>query len=121
MRYYIKATDAAHRTKILTVLRAAGINIHGKKNLTVEQFNKDFPWTNYPNVFVEDDEAAGTAFFPNQWATLGEVVDLYITSKHVRLNEKYTAQILPDGSVSVGCQTFTAEVAKELANAILNK
>jgi len=118
--HHLHCNSAAQRTTYLKVLIALGGLIHAGE-YTVESFDTEFPWSTYPNLQISEKGGIGGNPNPSYHrppSTLQQVIDDCIASDQivsVVLNDQYTAEVLPDKTVKVGCQTFSREVILELA------
>jgi hypothetical protein len=98
----------------------------GDTNKTAEDFFDNYPVLNFSlakqhiSGYTKEanpvKKAASTDFLD-----LSQVFDILNSKENVVLNDKYTAVVGSDGSVEVGCQTFSAEVILKLAEVVKKK
>ena len=129
----IPCDNPEQRLMALKVIVALGGRIHGNESLSPEEFDDKYHYYTYPDVKVDDTQKGKKkgkkSFYVSchknngfdTEMTLGEWVNdtmenIVAPNPKVVLNDEYTAEVLPDKTVQVGCQIIAGEKILELAN-----
>jgi hypothetical protein len=112
-------TSAKEWSRLIDFSIAVGVVNHwtGGSGATAE---RKFAWSRYPILQLKEGGLDGYAVPQSGTVTLQEFLLALVRfekAKGVKLTETYTALVSFD-SVKVGCQTFSHEVVRKLADAV---
>ena len=109
----IKTNSKAQRIAYLKAIQALLPKItppDSKRSYSIEQY-VEYAGDEYPNILLYEDFSTYDMSCSTNCISFVEAIDKIISkgSRLINLNSDYIAEILENGDVKIGCQTFSKE------------